>query len=179
MGKACINMSGKRVNLYNGDKNHFVGYLDVNECYSLFTGSTGSETGVLPVYFRKSNGTIAQGDILPGEGAKGDMQPFANYIYQNGAFKEIAKNDWVDGYEHMVARGPLRWYLGETVQGTLAVGTKIAITNTTGLKHPYRIQLVAIQHNGGWVDATIANPAERAWIDFMTLGTMPNNRSIN
>lgn len=82
----------------------------------------------------------------------------------------------LQGRNHVIKRGPLKYYLGSAQKGTLAVETNVKISDTCGSEYNYRLRLLSYMSNGTWIN--LNTNGEYAWIDFLSLGSMPNNRAI-
>lgn len=165
---ASVNTSGQAIPIYNDlvTGKRKIGTLYNNECFSYL--NYGENYGCIK--FRNSSGTLQYGYIDEETAPDGWASSFTDFV-SNGSTLLPAQ-----GNEHVIKRGPLRYYLGSDKAGTLPVGTYVRISDTCGAEYDHRLRLLEYNSNGSWV-----NPNKNdkyAWIDFLTLGSMPGNRAI-
>lgn len=175
-GWAYVNLTNNTYTVYDADLKTYMGVIYPNECFGKINMII--ETSADEIIFRKGNGSLEYGFIpFASKVPNAFWTPFAGYK-SNGKTLEKLESER-KGYRHKVNRGPLRYYVGAKQAGTLPVGTEIIITNTCGAEHPYRIELLEYKNSSGiWIKANSSDTSQTAWIDYLTLGSYPDDRSI-
>lgn len=143
-----------------------IGTIYPNECF----GKTPSQGNVDFITFRNSSGGISMGGF-------GKVEPdYTLYCLRksNGKSLEINNPDSDGYYNHTLSKN-MNWYIEEQKQTSpLPKGTIVKIRSNCAIGANYPSRIVC----AGYKKPGKAPVEQKFWVDFLTVGSMPNNRAI-
>lgn len=176
-GTAYVSTNSTKVPVYEFDEydvnltNNRIGWINPNECF----GMHPTEADIPFVAFRNASGGTSIGGINPS-----DKLTCVLYGKKKSNGTTLLDNPLdSDGYYRHTLSKEMNWYIGSTKQlNPLPKGTLIQISDcTTGSDHYYRIACKKAKRPTDTKFKEL-NPGGIFWIDFLTTGSMPSNRSL-
>jgi len=171
-GTAYVNTANQKYPVYQLNSNETditskqIGTIYPNECFGIHP----SEGNVMFVVFRNSSGGISIG------GFGKAIPPYILYSKKKSNGNILLDNykDSDGYYIHKLSKN-MNWYIGTIKQKKpLEKGTLIRIKDcTTGSSYPTRIACSAykLKDSNNWI-------AQKFWVDYLKIGSMPNTRAI-
>lgn len=162
-----------------------IGYIYPGECYTVIPNSSSYFTS-FKICCRNSAGSQALGYIETSPGSTFDDYAWAayqepyHYYNSNGSSLVSAATETISGttYRIFTVKKAVKYYNPSGVlQGTLAVGTKLATTqSTTGQSNPHLMLFSKKNVGGSWSNLCSSG---YGFVDLgFNVGSKPNNRAI-
>ena len=176
-GKAYVNISNQYIPVYALDSsqinitNQQIGTIYPNECF----GMHPTEGNYPFVTFRNSSGSTSIGAFATNNWPT--MVLFRERK-SNGTSLLVNSPDNEGYYQHTLSKN-MNWYIGGELQSPyLPQGTIVKVSDcTTGSTHYYRMACKQAKRPGE-TQFTELNPNGIFWVDFLSTGSMPSNRSM-
>ncbi len=175
-GKAYVNTSDRKVPVYELTANELditnkqIGLIYPNECFGIHP----SEGNVSFVAFRNSSGVPAIGGFVSVE----PEYTLYGERKSNGSALEKNTRDSSGYFVHTLSKN-MNWYIGDQKQPvSLKAGTQVKIKDCTTGSDKYFRMACKMAKLSGEREFKELNPGGVFWIDFLTIGSMPYNRSI-